>query len=108
MLFKADPAVPLKTRPKKEKSESYYLFPSFPAIYVSAESAEVLQNVYDTDAAALDLTRRMTQSYLKHNTPPKATQPVFVDVGSPYGTWGLYTSAIGAHTQLLQPRYVGV
>ena len=108
MLLKPDPAVPFKgAPPRKERSENMYLFPSFPSVYLSAESAEALQAVYAADHQVLALVRRMGQKYQRQNAAPaKAMQPILIDLASPYGSFGVFTAACGFQTLLMQPMYV--
>eukprot|EP00754_Rhynchopus_humris_P044107 Rhum_TRINITY_DN3813_c0_g1::Rhum_TRINITY_DN3813_c0_g1_i1::g.12133::m.12133 len=105
MLLKPDPAVPFKgAPPRKERSENMFLFPTFPAVYLSAESSDALQTVYAADRQALALVRRMGQKYQRQNAAPaKAMQPILIDVGSPYGSFGVFTAACGFQTLLMQP-----
>eukprot|EP01064_Diplonema_japonicum_P008856 TRINITY_DN1630_c0_g1_i1.p2 TRINITY_DN1630_c0_g1~~TRINITY_DN1630_c0_g1_i1.p2 ORF type:complete len:375 (+),score=78.23 TRINITY_DN1630_c0_g1_i1:1971-3095(+) len=105
MLFKPDPAIPIKgAKPRKDRAVDMYAFPTLPSFYASADKADELQHLYETDKDAMQLARRMAQVYSKHYAPDKPEHPLFMDVASPWSTWGVYMAAMGMKSSILQPR----
>eukprot|EP01062_Namystynia_karyoxenos_P051696 TRINITY_DN4072_c0_g3_i1.p1 TRINITY_DN4072_c0_g3~~TRINITY_DN4072_c0_g3_i1.p1 ORF type:complete len:446 (+),score=137.75 TRINITY_DN4072_c0_g3_i1:117-1340(+) len=104
MLFRPDPAVPMRGRPPRT-GEGIWLYPTQPAFFAAADGADQLQAVYDRDAATARLVRTLWLRWVQLGGDRRAR---YIDSGSAWGTSGLFGAALGAHSVFAEPRPAAV